>query len=233
MRSASSTKFGIRSRSRAERLLDLGPLAEHSPRCRGGAPWSPVRRRRRWWPPGDIVDIGCGPVGERGGGQPGEYVVARLASAILDVRVNRSYRNSSGLCASESSSVLPTPGSASRRMRRDEVSWSPRGHAEQVGDHQEGERLGEATDELALAAAKIARRAAGRRVPHGLLVLLQPFGRDQSHQQRAMIRMRRWVEGRQLVAERQLMAVLSINSRDVVAVERHREARKRPRHRDA
>ena len=44
--------------------------------------------------------------------------------------------------------------------------------------------------------------------PHERLVLLEPLRRDQPHQQRAVVGVLRRVERRELVAHRQLVAVL-------------------------
>ena len=62
---------------------------------------------------------------------------------------------------------------------------------------------------------------------------LQALRRDQPHQQRAVRGVHRRVERRELVAHRQLVAVLLDERADVVADERHREAGERPGHRVA
>ena len=64
--------------------------------------------------------------------------------------------------------------------------------------------------------------------PHELLVLAQPLRRDQAHEQRAVRGVDRRVEREQLVAHRQLVAVLLDERVDVVALERHGEPGERP-----
>ena len=102
------------------------------------------------------------------------------------------------------------------------------GHAEQVGDDEHRERLAVAADELAVAALDELVDLAVGEPPHELLVLAQPLRRDQPHQQRAVRGVDRRVEGEQLVAHRQLVAVLLDERVDVVALERDREAGERP-----
>ena len=60
--------------------------------------------------------------------------------------------------------------------------------------------------------------------PHGVLVLLEALGGDQPHQQRAVVGVGRRIEGGQLVAERQLVAMLLDQLGDVVTLERAPES---------
>ena len=71
------------------------------------------------------------------------------------------------------------------------------GHAEQVGDDQEGVRVGELAHELAFVVSRqqLVELAVGE-APHELLVLLEALRREQTHQQRAQIGVPRRVEGR-------------------------------------
>ena len=69
-------------------------------------------------------------------------------------------------------------------------------------------------------------------LPHRVLVLLEALGRDQPHQQCAVIGVRRRVEGRQLVAERDFIAMLLDQVGDIVALERNGEPGERAGHRD-
>ena len=72
--------------------------------------------------------------------------------------------------------------------------------------------------------------------PHGVLVLLEALRGDQPHQQCAMVRVCRRVEGGQLVAERQLVAMLLDQVGDVrvpQTLEGYRKAGERAGHRDA
>ena len=94
-------------------------------------------------------------------------------------------------------------------------------HAEQVGDHEQRERTRELADELTLAVGDELVDLPIREPPHELLVLAQALRRDQPHQQRAVRGVHRRVERRELVAERQLVAVLLDERAHVVADERH------------
>ena len=65
------------------------------------------------------------------------------------------------------------------------------GHAEQVGDHEHGERLCVRADELAPAVGgELAELPVGE-APHELLVVLEALRRDEPHQERAFLRVRR------------------------------------------
>ena len=102
------------------------------------------------------------------------------------------------------------------------------GHAEQVGDDVESERSGEVADELALAALDELVDLAVGVPPHEVFVLAQPLRRDQPHQQPAVRLVPGVVHDGDLVAEGQLVTVLFDEVADVVALERHGEARERP-----
>ncbi len=102
-------------------------------------------------------------------------------------------------------------------------------YAEKVGDGEHGERLAVVADELAAAAVDELVDLAIGEPPHELLVVVQPLRRDQPHQQRAVQRVLRRIEGEDLVAERQLVAVLlDQRAHVVVALERYGEAGERP-----
>lgn len=107
-------------------------------------------------------------------------------------------------------------------------------HTEQVGDHQQRERTGKSLDELPVPRRQeVVEHLIGEH-PHGVLVLFEALGGDQPHQQRAVIRVGRRVQRRQLVAERQLVTVLLDQLGDVgLTLQRHRKAGKRAGHRDA
>ena len=65
------------------------------------------------------------------------------------------------------------------------------GHAEQVGDHEHREGLRVRADELAAAVGdELAELLIGE-APHELLVVLEPLRRDQPHEERALLRVRR------------------------------------------
>ena len=107
------------------------------------------------------------------------------------------------------------------------------GHAKKVGDHPQRERTRESLDELALTRSEEVVEDVVGELPHRVLVLLEALRRDQPHQQRTVIGVGRRVEGRQLVAERNLVAVLLDQFGDVVTLERDRKPRERAGHRDA
>ncbi len=185
--------------------------------------------------PDDIDDLRCRAVGERGGRKPGHDIVARRASPILDVRgelaveeLERAVLQRVVSGAADGTGLSPT---ACESLAEELVVLF--GHAEQVGDDQHGERLREVADELALAGLDELVELTIGEAPHELLVLLEALRRDQSHQQRAMRGVLRRVERRQLVAERQLVAILLDEFADVVAFQRHRESREGPRDRIA
>ena len=82
------------------------------------------------------------------------------------------------------------------------------GHAEEVGDHHQRERDRVVVQELALARVdELVDRLVGER-PHERLVLLEALRRDEPHEQPAVRGVLRRVERGELVAERQLVAVL-------------------------
>ena len=118
----------------------------------------------------------------------------------------------------------------------DELVAILHGYAQQVGDHQQRERAGEALDELAVPGRQeLVERLVGER-PHGVLVLLEALGGDQPHQQGAVVGVGRRIERGQLVAERQLVAVLLDQLGDVTVsptFEAHRKAGEWSGHRDA
>ena len=92
---------------------------------------------------------------------------------------------------------------------------------------------GETFDELALARGEELVEDVVGELPHRVLVLLEALGGDQPHQQCAVIGVRRRVEGRQLVAERNLVAMLLDQVGDIVTLERYGEPGERSGHRDA
>ena len=96
------------------------------------------------------------------------------------------------------------------------------GHAEQVGDDEQRERVRVLVHELALTPGDELVDLAIGEPPHELLVLLEALRRDQPHQQPAVRGVLRRIERGQLIAERQAVAVLLDDVADVVALERHR-----------
>ena len=181
----------------------------------------------------DVDDLGCTPVGERRRREPGEHVVARALAPVLDVgrelfgeELQRAVRERLVAGAAQRAGAPATDGVAEPFV----IGF---GHSEEVGDHEHGEGLGELADELARAVPDELVQLAVGQPPHELLVLLQPLRGDQPHEQPAVRRVHGRVERGELVAHRQLVAVLLDERADVVAFERHREPRERPGHRRA
>ncbi len=82
------------------------------------------------------------------------------------------------------------------------------GNAEQIGDDEQGERVRVVVDELALTPVEELVDLTIGEPPHELLVLLEALRRDQPHQEPAVSGVLRRIERGQLIAERQLVAVL-------------------------
>ena len=169
--------------------------------------------------PRDVARLGHRAVGERRSREPGEHVVAGIRASVVDVRPRTGRRGTpAGTCDSALARCCPPRrreccGDAARRTRR----GPPVGHAEQVGDHQQRERTGEALDELAPRRVPGSRRAPRRPAAHiASSFSLRRLGVI------SRISRARWlvcigrVERRQLVAERQLVAVLLDQLGDVV-----------------
>ena len=141
----------------------------------------------------DVDDLGRGAVGVGREREVGEHVVARLAPAVLDV-LRRTGRRAtpSALWSMSPCSPAPTsPGVAAQAEALAEPLVVVFGHAEQVGDHEHGERLRVRADELAAAVGDELVELLVGEAPHELLVVLEPLRRDQPHQQRALLRVRR------------------------------------------
>jgi hypothetical protein len=106
-------------------------------------------------------------------------------------------------------------------------------NSEQVGDHQHGERVGEPADELAASApVELVDLAVGE-APHELLVLAEALGRDQPHQEGAVIGVPGRIERDDLISHRELVTVLLDQPAHIVALEGNRESGKRSGHRIA
>ena len=101
------------------------------------------------------------------------------------------------------------------------------GHAEQVGHHQHGERLGVGGDELAPAVAEELVKLLVGQSPHERLVVLQPLGGDQPHQQAPLPGVVGGVHGDHVLVHRQLVPVAIDDGADVVALQGDREGGER------
>ena len=145
----------------AEPLLQIRPLAEHlqrEPEHAGRS--SPARGEEVGRDERDVVDVGQGPVGER---RPcamlAHHVGARRAAAFLDVRRELPVEELQRL-------VLHRCTAADAHRVRGQLLCGTRvvglRHAEQVGDDEQRERLGELADELARPVGDESRRPGGR-----------------------------------------------------------------------
>ena len=93
------------------------------------------------------------------------------------------------------------------------------------------ERIGVAADELAFALRHELVDLAVGQAPHELLVLLQPLRGELAHDQVPVVAVRRRVHRRDLVTERELVAVLIDQFADVGPTrQRHGETREGPGH---
>ena len=92
---------------------------------------------------------------------------------------------------------------------------------------------GELADELAATVGQERIEHAVGQLPHERLVLLEPLRRDQPHQQRAVVGVGWGVEGDDLVAHRDGVAMRCDQPTDIVALERRRKSGERPSHRQA
>ena len=80
-------------------------------------------------------------------------------------------------------------------------------HAQQIGNDEHSEGLGEVGHDLALATGNEGVDLLVGQLPHELLVFLEALRRDQSHQQGPMVGVLRRIHGRELIAEWRLVAV--------------------------
>ena len=176
---------------------------------------------------------GSEPSGKVAVARPGQDVVGGVLPPILDVvgearveELQRAVRHR-----------LARAADGAAGLRRAELGPEHLvigfGHAEQIGDHEQRERARELADELAFAVGDELVDLAIGEPPHERFVLAQALRRDQAHQQRAVRGVHRRVERRQLVAERQLVAVLVDERAHVVADEGDGEPGERSGHRVA
>jgi hypothetical protein len=181
----------------------------------------------------DVDHLGRRAVGERRGREPGHDVVPWRSPAILDVggepvveEFQRTVRHRVALGAAHRA-IGPHAQLLPERL----VVFL--GNPEQIRDDEHRERRRVSIDELACAVGgELVDDLIGE-PPHKFLVLPQALRRDQSHQQRAVCRVHRRIERRELVAERQLVAVLLDELADVAPLEQDGEPGEGSRHRVA
>ena len=220
----------------AEQLLQLGAVADE---LQGGAEQAdggllPGGEQVRG-DADDVDDLGQLAVRERGRGQGGEHVLTGLPPAVLDVAAEavvepRQRAVGHGLRRRAADGTLA--GAVGQGLA--ELLVLLLGHAQEVGDDEQRERVGVVPDQLALAAVEELVELAVGQAPDELLVLLQPLRRELPHEQVPVVAVLRRVHGRDLVAERELVPVLLDQRVHVVAsLERDREAGERSGHRVA
>src|SRR5262245_53720131 len=191
----------------ASELLGEGGLLGEDPHCRGEQP------RRGLLSGGEddrgethhVHHLGELAIGEPHAGQPAHHVVARRRAALLDVtgEVGMQVREHlipevATLGISDRTLLAPQP--AAKRLvvlMRD---------TQQVGDHEqrEGPRVGGGEFHLATI-GELVDQFVGEG-PHELLVLLDPSGREELADQRAMPGVLGGIEGGDLVTHRDLVA---------------------------
>ena len=215
----------------AEQVLEVGPLAEEQERGGEQADGGLLAGGEQVGGDAhDVDDLGQRPVRERRGRQAGQHVVGRIRPSALDVLGELGVEELERVVPQR---LLAAPDRVTRALRRQLGSKHLvilLGHPEQIRDHQHCERARELADELAAAIGDEFVDLAVGEPPDELLVLAEALRRDQPHQQRAMRRVHGRVEGRELVAHRELVAVSLDERAHVVTGEGHREAGEGPGH---
>ena len=230
-RRVSSRKFGIRLRS------------SRSCCCRSGRSPSDLQCERQHLGGGflaggeqegrqadDVDDLGHRFVGILGLCQDGEHISAGFTAPVLDVGGEPVLEELQRIVHDGLSfrHVVVTRG----HTRHECVVVFCR-YAQEVGDHEQSERLCELTVEFA--AARLDERVellVGQR-PHELFVLLEAPRRQQPAEQTAGTPVLRRVENGHEVAERHVLAMLDDLVGDVVALGRERQRSERTCHRVA
>ena len=104
------------------------------------------------------------------------------------------------------------------------------GYAEDVGDDQQGERLGVGGDELAATEVQELVELPIREPPHEVLVLPEAERGEQAHEQRPLSSVIGRIHRHHVLVHRELVAIRVDDLADVVADEWHRERGERPDH---
>ena len=237
IRSVSSMKLGMRLALVAQQLLELGVLGDQlaAPSSSSRTVVSCPAAKRLAATRTTSMTSGVEPSGNVAVASPVRTSSRGFAPAVLDVRGELLVEV---LQRTVGHRVVARAADRRRRSRTvqerlGELGVVVLGHAEQVGDDEQGERARELADELALAVGEERVELAVGEPPHELLVLLEALRRDQPHQQRAVVGVHGRVERGDLVAHRQLVAVLLDELADVVALERDGEPGERTGHRGA
>ncbi len=182
----------------------------------------------------DVDHLGGGPVGVQRGRQPGQDVVAGVLPPVLDVvaelLVGPLQRVGRDRLVVEPADVRARP---LRPEGLAELLVVLLGHAEQVGDGQQGERPAVGGQELALAVGDELVDVTVGEPPHEVLVLLEPLWGQQPTQQGTRVGVVRRVHRHHVLVHRDLGTVLDEQRRDVVALGGERDRGERTRDRDA
>ena len=137
---------------------------------------------------------------------------------------NQSSSHASALSSASGWAPAPTsPGAAAETEAFAEPLVVRFGDPEQVGDDEHRERLRVRADELAAAVGNELVELSVCEPPHEGFVVLQPLGRDESHQQRALAGVRGWVHRHHVLVHRELVSVTVDDGADVVPFERDGE----------
>ena len=185
IRSTSSRKSGIRSRSARSSSCSVGVLGEHleggGEQAGGGLLPGGEQERRRAHHRGDVRGAAVRVGGE---GQIGHDVLAGLAPPVLDV--GREPVVEPGQRVLDRDALLAGPDLADGAGQAEPVAEPLMvllGDAEQIGDGEHGERLGVGGDELAAAVGQEGVELLVGQPPHERLVVLEALRGDQPHQQ--------------------------------------------------
>jgi len=134
---------GIRLRSYAQFLLYIGPIANHLERGaeqlgRGLLSGGEKERGRA----GDFDDLGCRSVWVLRRRERGQHVLARVATAVLDVGTEFVVEPLQGVGSDRLVVECPDPGARTVGSQDGpEFLVILLGNAEQIGNHQGGERF--------------------------------------------------------------------------------------------
>ena len=153
---------------------------------------------------GDLDRLGDRAVGERREGHPGQHVVLRVGAALLDAGDEVLVEPLEGAVVVRLQLEVSEHGAGRRGEQLEQHRVVLGGHAEEVGDGEDRVALAEVPDELALALGEdlVEEPVAG--VLEELLVLLEPLGRDETHQDRAVVGVHGRVERDDLVVVREV-----------------------------